>query len=183
MKAALLSLLLLASPALASGWAMVPAQSSLGFSSEWNGAVVQGRFARFSTTISFDPAKLSAARVSAVIDLTSASTGDKTVNGSLPGEDWFAVAKAREARFVGTAIVAGARPGAYVARGTLTLRGVAVPVELPFTLSIAGDVATMAGTARLDRRSFRIGMESDAAGTWVAFPVPVTVRIVARRIK
>jgi hypothetical protein len=39
----------------------------------------------------------------------------------------------------------------------------------------------MTGQASLDRRSFKIGMESDAAGSWVGFPVPVKVKITAVR--
>jgi polyisoprenoid-binding protein YceI len=169
-----------ASPASAATWQMLPAQSSIGFAADWNGATVQGRFQRFATAIDFDPAQPAAAKITAVIDLASASSADTTVNGALPGDDWFAVKKLRQARFVAGSVQM-LRPGAYLARGTLTLRGVSVPVDLPFTLAIAGDTATMAGTVKLDRRAFRIGMESDAAGTWVAFAVPVSIRIVARR--
>jgi polyisoprenoid-binding protein YceI len=175
--------LLAAAPAAASNWAVVPAQSSIGFAAEWNGQAVQGRFERFTAAIRFDPKALTAAQVDAVIDLSSATTPDRTVNGALPGDDWFATGQSRQARFRSTAIVAGRTPNSYVARGTLTLRGASVPVELPFTLAINGDVATMNGTTRLDRRAFRIGMNSDAQGSWVGFAVPVSVRIVARRAK
>lgn len=174
--------LLVATPVAASQWTVVPAQSSLTFESVWNGDTIVGRFPKFNANIRFDPAKLAEAKVDAVIDLTSATTGDKTANGSLPGDDWFAVKKAPTARFTSSSIVQ-TKPGHYVAKGTLAMRGYAAPVTLPFALAITGDTAVMTGETRLDRRSFKIGMDSDASGSWVAFPVPVKVRIVAKRAK
>lgn len=169
-----------AAPAAASSWAVVPARSSLGFASKWNGADVEGRFPKFSASIVFDPARLADARVDAVIDLASATTNDKTVNGSLPGSDWFDVQKAATARFQ-AANVTQVKPGQYLARGRLTMRGLSVPVSLPFTLAITGNTAVMTGQTILDRRSFKIGMDSDAEGAWVVFPVPVKVKITAVR--
>lgn len=177
------AVLLAAAPAAASQWAVVPAQSSIAFGADWNGQNVQGRFTRFNAAIRFDPKALKAAQVSAVIDLSSATTSDRTVNSSMTGDDWFAISRAREARFTATSFAPGRAPNTYVARGTLAMRGATVPVELPFTLAINGDVATMTGTTRLDRRAFKIGMESDAQGAWVGFAVPVTVRITARRVR
>lgn len=180
MMVRLAALILLAAPASASQWTVVPAQSSLTFESVWNGDTIVGRFPKFNASIRFDPAKLADAKVDAVIDLTAATTGDKTANGSLPGDDWFAVKKAPTARFTSTSITQ-TKPGHYVAKGTLAMRGFVAPVTLPFTLAITGDTAVMAGETRLDRRSFKIGMDSDASGSWVAFPVSVKVKIVAKR--
>ncbi|MGL6042962.1 MAG: YceI family protein [Sandaracinobacteroides sp.] len=178
MRRLIAPLLLLAAPAAATEWAVVPAQSSLGFSAEWNGQKVEGRFPKFQAAIRFDPTKLADARVDAVIDLASATTADKTVNGSLPGSDWFDVKKSPTARFQ-SASFTQTKPGQYVARGTLTLRGVSVPVVLPFTLAITGKTAVMTGQTQFDRRAFKIGMDSDAEGAWVGFPIPVKVRITA----
>lgn len=176
------ALCLAAAPVAASQWAIVPAQSSIGFTAEWNGQTVTGRLPKFAASIRFDPNRLADARVDGVIDLSAATTNDRTVNASLPGPDWFDVKANPNARLQ-LLQFSQAKPGHYVARGTLTLRGVAVPVALPFTLAINGDTATMTGEAVLDRRPFRIGMESDATASWVGFRVPVTVRIVANRVK
>jgi polyisoprenoid-binding protein YceI len=171
-----------AAPAAASQWAVVPAQSSIGFTADWNGKPVAGRFPKFAADIRFDPAKPADARVAATIDLAAATTDDRTVNGSLPGADWFDVKRNPVARFQSSSITE-VKPGSYVARGVLTMRGINVPVTLPFTLAIRGDTAVMTGETRLDRRPFRIGLESDPTATWVAFPVPVRVRITANRVK
>lgn len=178
--ALVLALGLAGGPAASAVWTVDPAKSSIGFQAEWLGKPVSGQFKAFSASIDFDPANPAAAKVTATIDLGSATTGDKTVDGALPGDDWFAVKANRQARFVATSIAA-AGPGRYVAKGTLALRGAAVPVALPFTLAVAGNVATMTGTLKLDRRAWKIGIGSDAAAEYVAFAVPVTVRVVARR--
>ena len=181
MRAALVSIALLAAaPVAANDWDVVPAQSSLGFGATWNGQAVEGKFPKFAATIRFDPAKLAEARIDVVIDMTAATTTDKTVNSSLPGPDWFDVKKYPTARFTSTSVTQ-VKPGQYVAKGTLSLKGVAAPVSLPFTLAIKGNSAVMAGQTTVDRRSFKIGMESDAGGDWVAFPVPIKVRITATR--
>jgi polyisoprenoid-binding protein YceI len=172
--------LLLALPAAAAQWTMDPARSEIRFGSEWNGQPIEGRFGKFQASIRFDPDDLKSAAVTVIVDLASATTGDRTVNSSLPGEDWFAVKAAPTARFTTTSISATGE-GRYLARGTLELRGRKVPVELPFRLSIKGSEAVMEGTTRLDRRAFDIGMQSDAKGAWVVFPVPLSVRVVARR--
>ncbi len=177
---AALGVALAAAPLPASPWQVVPAQSRLGFASEWNGRAIEGRFDRFQARINFDPERLQEAVADVTIDLASATTGDRTVDSALPGEDWFATRASPTARFV-TSSITRTGPDQYLARGTLTLRGRSVPVELPFRLSISGNTAVMQGQTRLDRRAFGIGMESDAPGRWVAFPVPVSVRLTARR--
>jgi polyisoprenoid-binding protein YceI len=167
-------------PSVATEWMVVPAQSSLTFGAKWNGEDIEGRFPKFSAAIRFDPAQLADARVDVVIDLSAATTSDRTVNGSLPGSDWFDVKRSPTARFQASSFTQ-TKPGQYLARGTLTMRGVSVPTTLPFTLAVTGNKAVMTGQTSFDRRAFKIGMESDASGAWVAFPVPVKVRVTATR--
>ncbi len=179
MRTLALIALLAAAPVAATQWNVVPAQSSITFSPDWNGTKVDGRFPKFTASIRFDPAKLAEARVDATIDLTAATTSDKTVNGSLPGADWFDVKKFPTARVQLTSFAPGGKPGTYVGKGTLVMRGLSLPISLPFTLAINGNSATMAGATVLDRRSFKIGMDSDPGATWVGFKVPVAVKITA----
>ena len=179
--AALIGLALLATPLRAAvpQWSVEPGASAIAFTATWLGKPVRGVFKRWSADIAFDPAALAASKVSVSIDLTSAVSGDSTVDGALPESDWFAVKTSPTARFTSTAIAKTAT--GYVAHGTLTMRGRAVPVDLPFTLAIAGDRATMQGSAKLDRRSWKIGLESDATAEYVAFAVPVAIKVSARR--
>lgn len=179
---AALALLVATAPAAAMPWTVVPAQSRVGFTATWLGNPVTGTFRSWSAAIDFDPAAPAKAKIAVTIDLASAVTGDKTVDGSLPGDDWFAVKAGRTARFVANRVVA-AGPGRYVATGALTIRGYPVPVTLPFALARSGDTATVTGQLTVDRRAWKIGIESDATAEYVAFAVPVTVRVVAKRAR
>ena len=169
-----------ASPAAAQRWVVDPTKSRIGFTATWLGKAVRGSFRRWSTAIDFDPARLAAARIAVDIDLRSAVTGDKTVDGALPEEDWFDTGAATNARFV-SVNVTSTGPGRYIARGTLTLRGKTVPVALPFSLAIGGKVAIVNGAVTLDRRAFGLGLESDASAAYVAFAVPVQISVTAAR--
>ena len=171
-----------AGPALAAKWDVVPAQSRIGFTATWLGKPVVGAFRKWSAAIDFDPAAPATAKIDVTVDLASAATGDQTVDGSLPGDDWFAVKAGGQGRFVASKVVT-AGPGRFVATGSLTMRGHVVPVTLPFDLTVAGDTATMTGRVQLDRRAWKLGLESDATAEYVAFAVPVSVRVVAHRSK
>jgi polyisoprenoid-binding protein YceI len=63
--------------------------------------------------------------------------------------------------------------------GTLTLRGVAAPLTLPFTLEINETSAHANGHAELSRRAFGIGQRPWATDQWVAFEVGVDIDVTA----
>ncbi len=112
--------------------------------------------------------------------MSSARTGVAETESALPEADWFAVASHPTASFTATKFrhVAGNR---YEAIGKLTLRGISRPLKLPFTLTIAGDVATMTGTATIDRTLFGVGQGEWAATTDLPAAVTVTVAVKADR--
>jgi polyisoprenoid-binding protein YceI len=169
----------LAAPASAADWIIEAPKSSISFSGTHAGKNFQGRFAKWTGQIRFDPAKLAQAKAVILIDLASANTGDKTYDGTLPQADWLAVNVARLARFETTTIEATGK-NTYVAQGNLTIRGTTVPVTLPFTLAITGKQATMQGQTSLKRLAFGIGKASDAKGEWVSLDIPLTIKVSAR---
>lgn len=152
---------------------------TLDFAVKQMGAQVSGSFANFSADIRFDetPAEGKHGSVTVTIDTASLTLGSVTKQ-ALEAE-FFDVATHPTAVFAADILPAAT---GYVAQGTLTLRGVTKPVALPFTLTIAGDVATMAGTVSLDRRDFGMGASyGDEAS--VGFAVEVTVNLVADRLQ
>jgi polyisoprenoid-binding protein YceI len=155
-----------AAPAQAVGpvpvWTVQPG-GRLGFSVGVSGEQVNGRFDRWSSAIRFDPARLAQSAISATIDLASVGSGDSERDGMLAGADFFSAATHPRATFVATTI-SSVGPGRYEAYGTLTLKGVSRPMRLAFTLDIKGDIANANGTARLDRRQFKVG-EGQFSGT------------------
>lgn len=141
------------------------------------GNTVTGTFADWTAAISFDE------------DVTSDPLGDVTTTVSIPsltlgsvtdqamGADFFDVSNHPTAVFTGQI-----KPGqdGYVADGTLTLKGVEVPLSLPFSLVINGDKAEMDGSLTLNRMDFGVGTNM-ADESSLAFGVEVVIRLSATR--
>ena len=173
----------LASSAIAApapNWNVDPAGSKLGFHGTMNGDGFDGQFRRWNAQIAFDPKNLSGSKVSVSIDMTSAATGDADRDQAMPTPDWFSAKTQPRASFVSTGFkdLGGGR---FEADGALTIRGVARPVALPFTLAISGDTARMNGTVVLNRTAFGIGQGQWKTGDVVATAVNVTVSLTAHK--
>ena len=183
MRALYLLLLLLLVPASAQAqrWIVDPAASAITFTVSHAGTRYEGRFARWSAAINFDPQAMAETDIRVRIDLTSLTTGEPSHPKTLAGEDWFAIEdEGQFAQFTAGSVTAQA-DGSYLADGRLTIRGHSVAVPLRFTLDIAGDVAKVAGGAKLARLDWGLGKGSDAAGKWVSLDIPVSIRVSARR--
>lgn len=148
--------------------------SRLGFEATFQGEAFEGRFARFTPTIRFDPDNLAESRFDVRIDLGSADTKNDERDDLLLGGDFFAVREQPEARYVATAFKALGN-GRYVAEGKLTLRGVEKAVPLTFSWT-AGTPAVLQGEAVLDRLDFKVG-----TGDWSDTGLlPATVKVTTR---
>ncbi|HUO55305.1 MAG TPA: YceI family protein [Rhodoblastus sp.] len=165
-------------PAGAAQWKILPG-GALTFSGVQAGDKFSGRFSRFDGAISFDPDKLDEAKITIVVDMASAATGDRQRDAALPGSDWFDVAHFPQARFDSRKVV---RAGAgYEAVGDLTLRGATREIRLPFTLTIDGAKAQAKGHVGLRREMFGIGQGDWASGEWIDLDVGVDFDIKAER--
>lgn len=153
-------------------WSVTEGQ--LTFAVRQMGADVSGSLPDWTAEIVFDEAT-GTGRVSVKIDTTSLTLGSVTEQAA--GPDFFDTATHPVAVFTADIAPEGA---AYVAKGTLTLRGAEVPVTLPFTLEFEGDVARMAAQLTLDRRDFGMGTSYPDEGT-VGFGVRVDVSLAAKR--
>ena len=173
------TLMLMPALAQAAQWKVDPAQSHIRFRGEHAGDAFEGRFTRWQADIDFDADAPQKGRVKVEVDLTSATTGNATYDGTLKESDWLDSAKQSTATFESTTIRALDKKQ-YEAEGTLALRGHKVPLKLAFGLIISPDgTAAMQGTATLKRLDFGIGKESDAAGEWVSLEIPLDVHVVA----
>lgn len=170
--------LLWSGTASAGRWIADSTQSRLGFVGIQGGTPFEGRFTRWNAVIDYDPAAPAAAKVTVDIDTASAATGDAQKDQSLPEAEWFDVKAFPKARFEAT----GFKPlggGSFEASGTLTIRGMAKAVTLPFTLEIDGDRAKAKGRLNLVRGDFGVGSGQWASGDMVGLKVQVVVDMVA----
>jgi polyisoprenoid-binding protein YceI len=160
-------------------WVVQPG-SKLGFASAWSGQPVTGRFDRWNADILFSPDALDRSKVTVSVDVGSVNTGDAQRDGVLPSGDWFDAAGHPKAVFTASKFE---KVGAdrYLAHGTLQLKGVSKPVDLPFRLTITGDEAQVSGTVNLDRTVFGIGQGEFASTEQIPGKVAVQIALKARR--
>lgn len=138
------------------GWAIIPSESNLTFTTTMYGTPFTGTFGDFNGEIIFNPDDLAASRANIRIGLDNVKTGDADRDSSIVGSDWFDAASNPDAVFR-TMQIEHAEGNNYIAIGELTLRGVTMPLSLPFTLEISGDRAKMRGSATVNRMDFGMG--------------------------
>ena len=143
-----------------SNWSIIKADSHVKFTASQQGTKFTGKFERFDAIINFNEAAIDKASVTATIDISSISAGDKDRDGALPGKEWFNVKAFPKAVFKSDDFV---KMGdhTYEARGILSMKGKSQALTLPFTLDITGAKAEMLGSLTLDRTSWEVG-----TGAW-----------------
>ncbi len=153
---------------------------SVSISVEQFGSAVQGSFADWTAAIAFDPEATGdvLGDVRAEIAVDSLTLG--SVTSDALGAEFFDAARFPTAVFAGD-IRAAEGENAYVAEGTLSMKGAEVPLTLPFTLTLDGGTATMDGRVTLDRREYGIGTASYQDGSTVGHDVAVDIALTARR--
>jgi cytochrome b561 len=173
-----------ATPALPNAWRVDARTSSVGFAfvytDDINGAQnFSGRFSSWRADIVFDPADLPGSSANVTIETASATDGVAMHDRALPGAQWFDAANHPNATYRTTSIrhLGGDN---YRAEGELTIRGRTREVELPFTLTIDGDRASMNGRTSIDRRDFDIGKDSDADDS-ISRDIDIIIRVEAYR--
>jgi len=144
---------------------VLPNKSSIEFSYSQMGVTMDGRFRKFSSELSFDPAQPAAAKVAIDVDLASIDTGTPELDTEAAGKDWFNLKSFPTARFVATAVkpLGGNR---YSVAGKLTIKGRGKDIVVPATFTTQGKTGVFAGQFVIRRGDFAIG-----EGAWSAFDI------------
>ncbi|KRW93182.1 cytochrome b/b6 domain-containing protein [Paracoccus sp. MKU1] len=159
----------------ASGWAVE--QGVLGIEVTQAGSTVAGQFGQWQADIAYDPASR-AGRVTVDVDIASLTLG--AVSEAAKGPDFLNAAAHPAATFEAEILPPPAAGQPHVARGRLTVAGQTVDAELPFELTIEGDVAQAKGRMRVDRRDFGIGAGYADEST-VGFAVEIGFELSAKQ--
>lgn len=170
----------LAAPAQAAHWNVDTAKSKLGFTVTWAKEPFSAAFQSWKADIDFDPADLAHARADVTIDLASELSEEPDFDEGLKGDLGFQAKQFPVAHFTATHFTHKSGND-YVADGTLTIRGIARHVALPFTLAISGDTAHMTGKAVVLRTDFGVGSGLWAKPDPVAYDVTVNIDLAARK--
>lgn len=162
------ALICAASPAFAAQWAITPDPQTITWQGTTGGTTpITGACTKFDGDISFDPASLSTSSVVIRIDTGSCLTGDTQKDTYLPQAVWFNVAAFPVATFEAK-IFEHVGDDKYIAKGTLTLKGISQPVTLPFTLTIRDKQAHVVGETTLQRLDYNIGNDPQLSAPTVA---------------
>ncbi len=142
-----------------------PAKSAVNFTYKQMGVAVDGKFRRFSSQISFDPAKPAAARATFDVELASVDTGAPEGDDEVAGKSWFNTKAFPTAKFVSSSVKAlgGNR---YEVAGQLSIKGKTQDVLVPATFTAQGNSGVFDGSFTIRRGDFSIG-----EGSWVKFDI------------
>lgn len=153
----LLSVVSCVSAADATQWTIIPQASSVRFSETQMGQPLMGRFERFSGRIDFEPGAMPKGDVHIDVDITSIKTGADDRDAMALGDDWFIAKRMPRAIFAAQAFKQ-IGPDNYEANGQITIKGVTIPVALPFNLRVGSNgQAEMNGQVSLDRLKLGLG--------------------------
>ena len=140
------------------------------------GSDVTGSFADWTAAINFDEtpdANGLHGDVKVTISIPSLTLG--SVTSQALGTDFLAAEDFATAVFQAPIT---SEDGRYTANGTITIKGSQAPVNLPFTIEINQDTATMMGQTTLNRTNFQVGTQYPDEGS-VGFEVLVDVALTA----
>jgi len=155
---------------------VVPAQSQITFSIKEMGVAVEGRFAKWTADVSFDPKHPETGKVGFTVATASATFGSPETDAEVPKPEWFSVAKFPNATFASTAIKATGA-GKFDVAGKLTVKGTTKDVVVPIALVQAGPATTATGAFTIKRNDFKIGEGEWADTSQVANEVQVKFKI------
>ena len=188
--AALAAALLLAvtGTARASEWTVLMAESQVEFTGVQMGIPISGEFTAFTSTIAFDRDNILAGWVRVAIDLESLSTPLPLIAQILVQEPWFDIANHPRGIFEAREF-SQVTDMHYLAKGSLTLRGVTQPVTFAFKFISYGKdpgrhgwlKAVLLGEATVQRTAFGIGQGEWGATNIVSDDVTVNVYLSAKK--
>lgn len=140
-------------------------KSSVTFGYKQMGVAMDGKFKKIAANLSFDPAKLAAAKATLEIELKSVDTGSDEADQELVGKTWFNAATYPKATFELTQVKATGT-NQFEAVGKLTIKGKTVEQKVPLKYVAQGSAGVFSGSFVIHRSDFAIG-----EGSWAKFDV------------
>ena len=176
--ASLMVLTLAVTGAFAGEWRM-QGEGELLFEPTWEGEAVPGRFGEFDVRLDTDDG-VEGAELGVTVNLGSADMDDPDINEAIAGAEWFAVSEHPVATYTSDSIESTG-DGTYLASGHLELKGVRLPVDVPFSWNVQDDRAEMSGDVVIDRTRFGVGSGEWESGDTIGTDVRVSFNVILER--
>lgn len=156
-------------------------ESRLGFASTQEGVVFVGEFTTFDASIYFDFAAPEMSRVRVTVPIASFEAGSPDRNSNASSNIWFDTKNFPTAVFETQSIRADG--DAFIANGTLSLKGQTKPISFPFKIEQSGAQAVMTATFPVNRTRWDVGQEPWNTEDYVGLNVILDIRVVADRVE
>ena len=152
-------------------------QSALSFNYRQMGVPLDGKFAKFSASVAFDPANLGAAHARIDVSVASIDTGSPDANDEVIGKKWFDAKTYPLASFV-SGEVKPLGNNRYQATGKLTIKGKTLDIAAPVSFVQQGNLGIFEGSFNIKRLSYAIGTGEWTDVSTVADDVQIRFRLV-----
>lgn len=151
-------------------------KSAIHFTYQQMGVKMDGKFKKFTSQLSFDPAKPAAAKATFDVDLASIDAGSSEADDEVAGKPWFNTKAFPSARFV-SGNVKSLGGNRYEVAGQLTIKGKTQEVVVPATFTPQGNSGVFDGSFTIRRGDFSIG-----EGAWAKFDIVANDILIKFRI-
>jgi len=153
------------------------AKSKITFTSKLMGSKISGNFGKFSGKVSFNSDEPEKAKANLIIEIASFNAGGDELQEEAKGKDWFSAKLFPTASYV-TETVKAISPNSLEVRGTLTIKGKAVPLLIAVKYQPQGKQMVFDANFQVLRLDFGLGAGNWADTSAVANEVPVNVHLV-----
>lgn len=162
-------------------WLVDMDKSTLDYTLDFSGTSTRGQIGDWQANIKFSPNQLENAQADIVVASNSIRYDDAFVAGSLADADGLDPTKYPQ---IHINLDKFSRDGAnFLGKGTITIRGVTKPVEVPFRFHQKNGIAKVEGSANIERLLFGIGAQNDADGSWLGKVIRVAFSLEAQQQK
>jgi len=145
------------------------------FSIKYWAGTCEGSFDAPKGKMKFDPANLATSEIDVTIAATSFKTGNATRDKDVKAQKYLNAAAHPQMRFVSSSITN--KGGTYYADGTLTIKGAAKKISLPFKAVKKADGSyTITSTFTLNRLDFKVGEETMTMKNNVTLNISAVIR-------
>jgi polyisoprenoid-binding protein YceI len=140
------------------------------------GVAMPGMFTKLAGTVQWSATKPEASHIRLEVPVASATVGSPEMDDELPRADWFSASQFPTAVFESNSVRAlgGSR---YEVQGTLSIKGVRLPVKTEATVTSQGATSLATGQLEIQRLAYKIGLGAWGDTSVVANPVQVQYRI------
>jgi polyisoprenoid-binding protein YceI len=140
------------------------------------GIKVKGSFTGLQGSIHFDPSQPENSAFDVQVDPATVNTGNNKRDDHLRQAVFFDCTNHPQIKFVSTKVTQGRKAGTFFMEGTLTIKGISLPLSFPFSVTPTTDGYWLEGMFGMRRKPFTVGRTST-----VSDKLKVDVRVLVKR--